>query len=115
MRLPAYVVCTTIILINNAWAESEDAKAYKVVRKQYEVHRCEDIKVMREATTALNANDMERGKELLLRSNKIKYSKEALELQDQMMELRQKIMAAHQQEDFDSLLAYEGEVRQGCQ
>lgn len=115
MRLSAYFACAVMIIMNNAWAESDDAKAYKVVRQKYEVHRCEDIKVMREATKALNANDMERGKELLLRSNKIKYSKEALELQDQMMELRQKIMAAHQQEDFDVLLAYEGEVRQGCQ
>ena len=115
MRLSAYVSIFAVFLMSDAWAGSEDVEAYKVIRKQYEVHRCEDVKVMREATTALNANEMERGKELLLRSNKIKYSKEALQLQDQMMDLRQKIMVAHRQVDFDELLIYEGEVRQGCQ
>ncbi len=115
MRLSAHAFVAAMLLMSNASAGNEDVKAYKIVRKQYEVHRCEDVKVMREAATALNANDLVRGKELLLRSNQIKYSKEALELQDQMMELRQKIMAAHQQADFDELLVFEGEVRQDCQ
>jgi hypothetical protein len=95
-------------------AQSGDARAYIQVREKYETYRCQQAKLMQAQGEAANGGDMEKARELYLQRAKLMTSPDVQRLENEMVELRDKLMTAHNQEDYDAILAAEGEMRGRC-
>ena len=97
-----------------AWAESIDAKRYIEVRTEYEQYRCQQVKLMRAQGDAANANDMDKARGFYEERIKLMGSAEVQQLEGKLRELREQLMMVHSQDDYDAILAAEGEIRNGC-
>lgn len=113
-QLSALLFAAFAGITGTAWAESDDAKQYIAVRQQYEQFRCEQVKLMRAQGDAANGGDMDKARAILEQRGKLMASLEVRDLEARMLELRDKLMQAHQQEDYDAILAAEGDMRKVC-
>jgi hypothetical protein len=109
-----FILLATFVAASAVLAQSEDAKSYISVRRQYEQYRCEQVKLMRAQGNAGNANDGERMRELMEQRVRLASSADAVRLESQLSDLREKLMMAHNQEDYDAILVVEGELRSSC-
>jgi CRISPR/Cas system-associated endonuclease Cas1 len=96
------------------YAASAEAEQYMAVRKEYEQYRCEQVKLMRAQGDAANGEDMAKAKEFYEQRVKLMTSAQVQKLEEQLRELRQKLMMAKSGADYEAISAFEGEVRQTC-
>jgi hypothetical protein len=103
-----------LIFAGQTYAASDEAEQYMAVRKEYEQYRCEQVKLMRAQGEAANGEDMAKAKELYQQRAKLMTSPEVVKLEEQLRELRQKLMMAKNEADYQAISDFEGELRQTC-